>query len=221
MDLGSAPKKRAAGIGRRGARYFLVAVIVAAGLDCGKLLLVIATGKRLSGYGPIRTITAALLLLLLAAGGHASSISFQSIRFGRAVTLSARVVKGKVTARSETKVDGATLHYVEIAVDAVLKGTPAKPGERVNLSAESSLDPDGDALSYEWFYYAEAGTFTTSNARSGQPVAIQNFDQPKAWFSVPTNRVLRNGTMHIILAVTDHGTPRLTRYQRIIVTVAP
>ena len=35
----------------------------------------------------------------------------------------------------------------------------AKPGERVNLSAEGSSDPDGDALSYEWFYYAEAGTF--------------------------------------------------------------
>jgi hypothetical protein len=33
--------------------------------------------------------------------------------------------------------------------------------------------------------------------------------------------VLRNGTMHIILAVTDHGTPRLTRYRRVIVTVAP
>jgi len=27
--------------------------------------------------------------------------------------------------------------------------------------------------------------------------------------------------MHIILAVTDHGTPRLTRYQRVIVTVVP
>jgi hypothetical protein len=29
------------------------------------------------------------------------------------------------------------------------------------------------------------------------------------------------GTMHIILAVTDHGTPRLTRYQRVIVNVTP
>jgi hypothetical protein len=38
---------------------------------------------------------------------------------------------------------------------------------------------------------------------------------------VPTSRVLRNGTMHLILAVTDHGTPRLSRYQRLIVTVAP
>jgi hypothetical protein len=29
------------------------------------------------------------------------------------------------------------------------------------------------------------------------------------------------GDMHVILAVTDHGTPRLTRYQRVIVTVTP
>ena len=29
------------------------------------------------------------------------------------------------------------------------------------------------------------------------------------------------GTMHIILAVTDHGTPALTRYQRVIVDVKP
>ncbi len=96
-----------------------------------------------------------------------------------------------------------------------------KRGDRVNLSAEGSSDPDGDALSYEWFYYNEAGTFPASSARSGQPVAIQNFDQPKAWFTVPTRRVMPpgTGTMHIILAVTDHGTPRLTRYQRVIVDV--
>lgn len=97
----------------------------------------------------------------------------------------------------------------------------AVPGQRVDLSAEGSTDPDGDALSYEWFYYGEAGTFVTSSARTGQPVQVRNFDQPKAWFTVPTDRVLRNGTMHIVLAVTDHGTPRLTRYQRVIVTVAP
>jgi hypothetical protein len=99
--------------------------------------------------------------------------------------------------------------------------TTARRGERVNLSAEGSTDPDGDALSYEWFYYAEAGTFATSASRSGQPIAIQDFDQAKAWFTVPTSRVMRDGTIHIILAVTDHGTPRLTRYRRVILTVVP
>jgi hypothetical protein len=97
----------------------------------------------------------------------------------------------------------------------------ARPGQRIELSAMGSSDPDGNALSYEWFCYSEPGTFTVSSARSGQPVEIKDFDQPKAWFTIPTGRVLRNGTMHIVLAVTDHGTPRLTRYQRVIVTVSP
>ena len=97
----------------------------------------------------------------------------------------------------------------------------AHPGERVDLSAEGSSDPDNDALSFEWFYYNEAGTFPLSSARSGQPLEIHDFDQPKAWFNVPTSRVMPPGLgkMHIILAVTDHGTPRLTRYQRFIVNV--
>ena len=98
-----------------------------------------------------------------------------------------------------------------------------KPGQRVELSAEGTTDPDGDAVSYEWFYYNEAGTFPLSSARTGQPLEIMNFDQAKASFTVPTSRVMAPGIgdMHIILAVTDHGTPRLTRYQRVIVTVAP
>ena len=93
----------------------------------------------------------------------------------------------------------------------------------MSLSAKGSHDPDGDALSYNWFYYNEAGTFLASSARSGQPVPIQNFDQRDAWFTVPTRRVMPPGagTMHVILAVTDHGTPRLTRYRRVIVTVMP
>jgi hypothetical protein len=96
----------------------------------------------------------------------------------------------------------------------------AKPGERINLSAAGSTDPDGNALSYDWFYYPEAGTFTMSNARSGNPITIIDADKPQAWFNVPTERVLRTGTLHVILAVTDHGTPALTRYRRVIVDVS-
>jgi hypothetical protein len=33
--------------------------------------------------------------------------------------------------------------------------------------------------------------------------------------------VLRYGTMHLLVAVTDDGTPALTRYRRVIVSVAP
>ena len=94
-----------------------------------------------------------------------------------------------------------------------------KSGERVNLSAEGSSDPDGAALSYEWNYYGEPGTFVISNGRTGAPFKIEDANKINSWFTAP--KVTRPETMHIILAVTDQGTPALTRYQRVIITIYP
>jgi hypothetical protein len=94
----------------------------------------------------------------------------------------------------------------------------AKPGERVRLSAEGSSDPDGNPLSYEWFYYAEAGSLVIATGRSGAPVAIEKSKERDGSFIVP-EKFFKPGTMHIILAVTDSGSPALTRYRRVIVTV--
>ena len=60
-----------------------------------------------------------------------------------------------------------------------------------------------------------------SSGKSGQPLEITGAYQQQAWFTVSTTRVLPPGlgTMHIILAVTDHGTPRLTGYKWVIVNV--
>ncbi len=98
----------------------------------------------------------------------------------------------------------------------------ARPGERVELSAERSSDPDGQPLSYEWIYYGEVGSFTVSSGKTGDPLPIEGRDQAKAAFVVPTSRVMPPGTgvMHFIVAVTDQGSPPLTRYQRVQVTVA-
>lgn len=95
----------------------------------------------------------------------------------------------------------------------------AKRGERISLSAKGSFDPDGDSLSYQWFYYPEAGSFTVSNPITAESIMIYNADQEEAWFRIPTENVFRTGTIHIILAVTDQGTPPLTRYQRVIIDV--
>ena len=95
----------------------------------------------------------------------------------------------------------------------------ARPGDRVVLSAQGSTDPDGDALTYEWFYYPEPGTFTKlSGGGPESAVSIQNAREAQATLAVPTN-YYRAGTMHIIVAVTDGGVPALTRYRRVVVTV--
>jgi hypothetical protein len=95
----------------------------------------------------------------------------------------------------------------------------AKIGDRINLSAEGSTDPDRDSLSFKWFYYGEPGTFSIATAKTGNPLKIMDSDKANAWFIVPKST--RLGTMHIILAVTDNGVPALTRYERIIITVNP
>ncbi|MBO0950523.1 DUF1593 domain-containing protein [Fibrella sp. HMF5405] len=95
----------------------------------------------------------------------------------------------------------------------------ANIGDRVELNAEGSADPDGNELTYQWFYYGEPGQFIVSTARTGNPVKIENANRAKAWFTVPNSA--RTGTMHLILAVTDTGKPALTRYLRVIVNVIP
>ena len=97
----------------------------------------------------------------------------------------------------------------------------ARPGEVVRLSAEGSTDPDGDALTYAWFVYNEAGTFVTSQGTTGAPVRIEDADKAEARLIVPDSRLFRMGEMHVILAVTDQGAPALTRYRRVIIDVRP
>jgi hypothetical protein len=88
-----------------------------------------------------------------------------------------------------------------------------KSGQRIDLAAQPSYDPDGDSLSFYWFHYPEAGSWPDLVPIS-QP---QNtFD---AWTMAP--EVDKPETLHFILRVRDKGTPPLTRYKRVIVTVEP
>jgi hypothetical protein len=106
-----------------------------------------------------------------------------------------------------------------ITIDAAV-GTP------VTLDASASSDPDrNQTLRFSWFHYPEAG-FTNTNLAA---VTIAGADTAKATVTPAT--VCRPkwlplgppcsgpGTAHIILAVTDDGTPPLTSYRRIILTV--
>ena len=110
------------------------------------------------------------------------------------------------------RIDWTTMPYAEANHPPVVKlahanQLMAKRGEVIQLNAAGTTDPDGDQLDYQWFYYGEVGTFTTSSGRTGQPLEIKNFDTSEASFAVPEGRVMPPGmgTMHIILAVSDSG----------------
>ena len=136
--------------------------------------------------------------------------------------------------------------------DVVANGAPgkapvlvqAKVGVPVTIDAAGSRDRDGHTLSYEWFFYPEAGT-----GIPGQPVATGRRrppaggtpgvggipSAPEGGPPQPPARVTLDGattakvvvtpqvtgTAHVILAVTDNGTPALTSYRRVILTIAP
>ena len=112
-------------------------------------------------------------------------------------------------------------------------------GAPVLLDAAGTTDPDGHALAYRWFYYPEAGTGIPGqpvlaarprvggggdaatggipSAPDGGPpqppirVKLDGAASPRA-----TATLLVPGVAHVILEVTDNGTPRLTSYRRVI-----
>lgn len=85
-------------------------------------------------------------------------------------------------------------------------------GQQVNFSGNAT-DPDGDQLKYRWWQYLEAGTYRNN-------VSIENANSKDATLIIP-NDARAGDTVHIILEVTDSGTPHLARFQRLVVNVLP
>lgn len=86
----------------------------------------------------------------------------------------------------------------------------ATPEETIRLSASGSYDPDNDNLVYSWYVYEEPST---------GKVKIENTDSKDCVVKIPENSY--GSVVHIILEVTDNGSPSLTSYRRIIITVKP
>jgi hypothetical protein len=130
----------------------------------------------------------------------------------------------------------------------VVNGQPGKApleiavevGKPIVLDAAGTSDPDGNALSYRWIFYSEAGTGIPGQpVAAGRPVPIggggnqgeggipsagaggapqppsrvilDRGNEPKATVTMRTP-----GVAHVILAVEDNGTPSLTSYRRVI-----
>jgi hypothetical protein len=101
----------------------------------------------------------------------------------------------------------------------------AEVGQPLVLDASRSHDPDGQNLHYQWLHYAEAGgtgtvlaALSIAGADTSKAVVTLTATCRPQWLPI-TGPCPANGTAHIILAVTDDGSPRLTSYRRIILSV--
>jgi hypothetical protein len=135
----------------------------------------------------------------------------------------------------EVIVNGST-GKAPVQLDAVV-------GAPVTLDAGATRDPDGNALTFTWFFYPEAGTgipglpvvaagLTTigggGNAAEGgipsgpeggppEPMPRVTLQDTNSSRVTVTPRIA--GTAHIVLAVEDNGSPSLTSYRRVILTI--
>ena len=87
-----------------------------------------------------------------------------------------------------------------------------KPGETVRLSAADTSDPDGNAIEPRWWIYREAGSLKDD-------VKLSDATGPMTRVVLP--QVQQPATLHIILEVSDDGTPKLRAYRRAVITIQP
>jgi len=91
---------------------------------------------------------------------------------------------------------------------AIARGK-AMTGEKVILSAKGSSDPDGDQLTYRWWIYREAGSFTGT-------AVLNHADLEEISLTMP--ELQKGQELHVILEAKDSGSPSLFSYRRIILT---
>lgn len=85
----------------------------------------------------------------------------------------------------------------------------ATPGQKVHLSG-SVKDPDANEVKVRWWHF-QVGSYN-------EQVEITDPNALKTDVLIPANA--KGGqTIHIILEASDNGTPSITRYQRVIITV--
>lgn len=109
-----------------------------------------------------------------------------------------------------------------IYVDAVA-------GQPLSLDAAGTKDPDtGQSVRYHWFLYKEAGwadgalaAVDISGANTSKALVMPISTCRPMWLKLGPGggACPATGVAHIILAVTDNGSPRLTSYRRIILKV--
>ena len=109
---------------------------------------------------------------------------------------------------SVTKKYNRANHEPEVSIQGPLH-VLASAGQNVPLFGKV-VDPDGDSVRVKWWQF-RVGTYPNK-------IQIKNADSLNAEIEVPED-VQTGQTIHVVLEATDTGSPSLTRYQRVIITI--
>ncbi|KAG8631839.1 hypothetical protein KVT40_000979 [Elsinoe batatas] len=116
--------------------------------------------------------------------------------------------------------DHSSLSPLHIDVDA---------GFHVELDASKTYDPDGDSLTFKWYQYKEPSAIVTHHVYEVSDLTIETLDDgrkakvtvasaEKSCILIREKKPLAKGfPLHMILEVTDSGTPELTAYKRVVI----
>jgi hypothetical protein len=84
----------------------------------------------------------------------------------------------------------------------------AKVGDKLVFDASQSSDPDGNELSFNWFFYDEISQTERMEIRTQSGGRKCTIEIPKG----PDAREI-----HLVLEITDNGFPSLTSYKRMVI----
>lgn len=106
-------------------------------------------------------------------------------------------------------------------------------GSKLNLDASSSYDPDNDELTFAWFHYREPSIEAegyidpqvpilqiVAKDETNKQVTIDMPPPDKCAIDFLTGQAQGIAqVLHVILQVTDNGSPRMTTYKRIVIQI--
>ncbi|KAK6211543.1 cellulose-binding protein [Colletotrichum tabaci] len=106
----------------------------------------------------------------------------------------------------------------------------AEAGSTIELDASQTYDPDGDDLVFKWWQYREPSAtqwlvhFEVSELgiekldAQGRKIRVTVPEPEKSCMDLISRQPLARGQLlHLILEVTDSGTPALTSYRRVLI----